>query len=243
MNVRTLALILLVAVGLAGCTPSGAPSAESGGGSTTNVKVVNNETTPPADKEAPPTDTKESDETMTPASDNLQERMPKDGDEVAVLETGSGKIVILLYPDQAPKTVENFKKLINDKFYDGIVFHRIIQGFMIQGGDPNTKTKGRNTWGTGGPGWTIPDEPSKLKHAPGVLSMANAGPNTGGSQFFLCTSAPRHLDGRHTTFGRVVEGMDVVTKIEGVQTGPGDQPVDTAPVTIKKATIEKWPLE
>jgi len=94
---------------------SSAPSAESGGGSTTNVKVVNNESSPPTGKEAPPTDTKESDKTMTPTSDNLQERMPKDGDEVAVLETGSGKIVILLYPDQAPKTVDNFKKL-NDTY-------------------------------------------------------------------------------------------------------------------------------
>ena len=139
---------------------------------------------------------------------------------MATMRTNHGAIKLELFDEDAPQTVGNFKKLAGDGFYDGVIFHRIIRDFMIQGGDP-TGT------GTGGPGYTFEDEFNDHKIVRGALAMANAGPNTNGSQFFIVTTpeAP-WLDGKHTVFGRVVEGMDVVDKIEGTETGPGDKPVD-----------------
>jgi peptidyl-prolyl cis-trans isomerase B (cyclophilin B) len=136
----------------------------------------------------------------------------------ATLHTNHGAIAIELYPGAAPKTVENFTKLARDGFYDGVIFHRIIPDFMIQGGDP-TGT------GRGGPGYTFEDEPNDHKVERGALAMANAGPNTNGSQFFIVTadSCP-WLDGKHTVFGRVTSGMDVVDAIEKVDTDAGDRP-------------------
>ena len=136
-----------------------------------------------------------------------------------------------LYPEIAPNTVNNFISLVKKGFYDGLIFHRVINGFMIQGGCP----KGD---GTGGPGYKIKDEfSSKLLHdGPGVISMANAGPNTGGSQFFITLRECSWLNGKHAVFGRVTKGMDVVFKIGKVKTGPLDKPVK--PVVIKKITIE-----
>ncbi|MDH3225190.1 MAG: peptidylprolyl isomerase [Gemmatimonadota bacterium] len=140
---------------------------------------------------------------------------------VATFETNLGSFSVELFEDRAPVTAGNFKKLILDRYYDGIIFHRIIEGFMIQGGDP-TGT------GTGGPGYTIADEfHPELRHdTEGVLSMANAGPNTGGSQFFITLAETPWLDGRHAVFGKVVEGLDVVRSIGGVATGRGDRPVE-----------------
>ena len=134
------------------------------------------------------------------------------------MRTTHGPIEIELFDEDAPKTVQNFKKLSGDGFYDGVIFHRVIKDFMIQGGDP-TGT------GTGGPGYQFEDEINDHKIARGALAMANAGPNTNGSQFFIVTTpeAP-WLDGKHTVFGRVTGGMDVVDKIEGTETGPGDKP-------------------
>ena len=147
------------------------------------------------------------------------------------MENGK-KIVLELYPEVAPKTVENFLALVNKGFYDGLTFHRVISGFMIQGGCP----KGD---GTGGPGYKIKDEfSSKLLHdGPGVLSMANAGPDTGGSQFFITLRPCDWLDGKHAVFGKVTKGMDVVYKIGKVKTSANDRPVE--PVVIKKITIEE----
>jgi peptidyl-prolyl cis-trans isomerase B (cyclophilin B) len=136
------------------------------------------------------------------------------------MKTSHGPITIELFDEDAPKTVQNFKKLAGDGFYDGVIFHRVIKGFMIQGGDP-TGT------GTGGPGYKFEDEINEHKIVRGALAMANAGPNTNGSQFFIVTTpeAP-WLDGKHTVFGRVTDGMDVVDTIEGSPTGPGDKPRD-----------------
>ncbi len=136
------------------------------------------------------------------------------------MHTTHGPIVLELFDEDAPKTVENFRKLATDGFYDGVIFHRVIPDFMIQGGDPDGT-------GRGGPGYTFEDEINDHKIVRGTLAMANAGPNTNGSQFFLVTAqATPHLDGKHTAFGRVVEGMDAVDAIEGVKTGGGDRPVD-----------------
>jgi peptidyl-prolyl cis-trans isomerase A (cyclophilin A) len=135
-------------------------------------------------------------------------------------DTSNGTFTAELFLDVAPVTAGNFVKLAKDGFYDGVVFHRVIDGFMIQGGDP-TGT------GRGGPGYTIKDEFAPgLKHdTEGMFSMANAGPNTGGSQFFITLAATPWLDGKHAIFGRVTEGMDVVRAIGKVKTGAGDRPV------------------
>ena len=151
---------------------------------------------------------------------------------IAVFETNHGTFEIELFEDKAPITVKNFIDLAEKGFYDGLIFHRVIDGFMIQGGDPNGM-------GTGGPGYTIPDEFHKdLKHdSEGVLSMANAGPNTGGSQFFITLAATPWLDGHHSVFGKVVKGMDVVREIGKVDTGFQDKPL--AKVVMEKVTIRR----
>ena len=127
----------------------------------------------------------------------------------AIIETVHGNIVIELFENEAPKTVANFEKLINEKFYDGLAFHRVIKGFVAQGGCPHGT-------GTGGPGYTIPCETNgnPHKHERGSLSMAHRGPNTGGSQFFIVYEPQPHLDGLHTVFGKVIQGMDAVDKIK-----------------------------
>src|SRR3954452_12130300 len=138
----------------------------------------------------------------------------------ATLHTNHGAIDVELFPDDAPKTVDNFVKLARDGFYDGVVFHRVIPDFMIQGGDP-TGT------GSGGPGYQFEDEVNDHKVERGALAMANAGPNTNGSQFFIVTAeATPWLDGKHTVFGTVTSGMDVADAISNVETGPGDKPRD-----------------
>ena len=148
------------------------------------------------------------------------------------LETNYGNIVIQLYDDM-PITTSNFEKLVSEGFYDNTIFHRVINGFMIQGGDP-TGT------GTGSPGYTIKDEFSHKggnKNNRGTISMANAGPNTGGSQFFINLVDNNYLDTKHPVFGEVVSGMDVVDKIAAVKTGANDKPLE--PVTIIKASVIK----
>jgi cyclophilin family peptidyl-prolyl cis-trans isomerase len=136
----------------------------------------------------------------------------------ATLQTNHGAIEVELYPDEAPKTVANFVKLARDGFYDGLIFHRVIPDFMIQGGDP-TGT------GRGGPGYQFEDEFNAHKVDRGALAMANAGPNTNGSQFFIVTTeAASWLDGKHTVFGRVTDGMDVVNEISALDTDARDRP-------------------
>ena len=133
----------------------------------------------------------------------------------ATLHTSAGAIVLELHDDDAPKTVENFRKLSADGFYDTLVFHRVIPDFMIQGGCPHSRQKGDRRAGTGGPGYQFADEirGNPRRHGKHVLSMANAGPNTNGSQFFITHSPQPHLDGKHTVFGHVVEGGAVVDTI------------------------------
>ncbi len=149
----------------------------------------------------------------------------------AFFDTSKGTFEIELFADKAPITTKNFIDLANKGFYNGLTFHRVIDGFMIQGGDP----KGD---GTGDPGYTIPDEfHPDLKHdSEGILSMANRGPNTGGSQFFITLAPTPWLDGKHAVFGKVIKGMDVVKAIEKVKTGKNDKPIED--VVIKKITIK-----
>ncbi len=165
---------------------------------------------------------------------------------VAVLETNQGTVEIELYKDTMPITAGNFEKLVKEGYYDGIKFHRVIDGFMIQGGDPLTKDDSQVArWGTGGPGYAIPDEHIAgplLPNVRGTISMANAGPNSGGSQFFINLVDNTGLDfdkqplsSKHPVFGRVIKGMDVVDAIGGVAVGAGDRPL--SPVVITKATI------
>ena len=150
----------------------------------------------------------------------------------ALFETSMGNFKIELFETEVPNTVGNFVKLAEKNFYDGVIFHRVIDGFMIQGGDP-TGT------GRGGPGYTFADEiHPKLKHSSeGMLSMANAGPNTNGSQFFITLVPTPHLDGRHAVFGKVSEGMDIVKKIGKTPVKPGDRPATD--VVMKSVRIER----
>jgi peptidyl-prolyl cis-trans isomerase B (cyclophilin B) len=147
----------------------------------------------------------------------------------ATMHTNHGAIEVELFDDAAPKTVDNFVKLAGDGFYDGVTFHRVIPDFMIQGGDP-TGT------GMGGPGYTFEDEFNDHKVVRGALAMANAGPNTNGSQFFVVTAeATPWLDGKHTVFGQVTQGMDVVDKISSVETDANDKPHE--PVVIERVEL------
>ena len=150
----------------------------------------------------------------------------------ARIETDLGTIVAVLYEDKAPKTVANFCKLAERGFYDGIIFHRVIPGFMVQTGDP-TGT------GMGGPGYKFADEfHPELRHGKaGVLSMANSGPDTNGSQFFITCAPTPHLDDRHSVFGQVIEGLDVVQKIAGADRDPRDKPLKDIP--MRRVTIER----
>ena len=150
----------------------------------------------------------------------------------ANIETNHGTIRVELFEERAPKTAGNFIELAEKGFYDGVIFHRVISDFMIQGGDPQGT-------GTGGPGYTIEDEfhPELRHEQSGILSMANAGPNSGGSQFFITLAATPWLDDRHAVFGKVVEGMDVVEEIGAVETDRGDRPKKE--VRMEKVKIER----
>lgn len=156
----------------------------------------------------------------------------------AIIKTSLGDITIELYDTDAPKTVENFIKLTGENFYDNTRFHRVIKDFMIQAGDPFTKHVSlKDKWGTGGPGYTFEDEINSRKLIKGSLAMANSGPNTNGSQFFIVsTEATPWLDGLHTNFGQVISGMDVLEEIGNVETGEADQPIED--VMIEEIVIK-----
>jgi cyclophilin family peptidyl-prolyl cis-trans isomerase len=165
-----------------------------------------------------------------------------DSPNTVIMETSMGNMTIELYPDDAPKHVANFKKLVKSKFYDGLLFHRVIPGFMIQGGDPNTKSDDKSTYGQGGPGYTIPAE-IKRKHEKGSLAAARLGdqvnPNkeSSGSQFYIVTGEASHLDGQYTVYGKVIKGFDVAEKIQNVKKDERDNPIDK--VVIKKVYFSK----
>ncbi len=159
--------------------------------------------------------------------------------EVVVIETRLGRIVLDLFPEDAPNHVANFKKLASEGFYDGTTFHRVIPGFIIQGGNPKSKDEDRSNDGTGGgPGYTIDAEFNTKKHIRGTLSMARAAddPNSAGSQFFICVARQASLDDKYTIFGQVIEGMDVVDKIVSLERDERDNPIE--PVVMQKVFVE-----
>ena len=160
------------------------------------------------------------------AAETKKENKPVTTNEVAVIKTTAGEMVIEFWPDVAPKTVENFKTLAKKGFYDGTAFHRVIKGFMIQGGDPLTKDAAQEArWGTGDPGYKINAEFNDRSHKRGVLSMARSqDPNSAGSQFFICHGDPTFLDRQYTAFGKLIKGDDVLEKIATTPTHPPDRP-------------------
>lgn len=159
--------------------------------------------------------------------------MSGSNDAVAVIETKFGNIEIKLFSDKAPGHVDNFLKLVREGFYDGTIFHRIIPGFMVQGGDPNTKGDDKATYGMGGPGYTINAEFSDTPHKRGVVSMARAqDPNSAGSQFFIVVKDSAFLDNQYTVFGEVTSGMDAVDKIVDLPRNPNDLPDERVEIKV-----------
>ena len=156
-----------------------------------------------------------------------------------IITTKFGDIKLEFYPEHAPKTVDNFKELAKQGFYDGLIFHRIVPKFVIQGGDPNTRNLSNpGTLGTGGPGWNVKAEFNKNKHSRGALSMARSqDPDSAGSQFFIVLKDSSFLDGQYTVFGKVASGMEIVDKIEALSTDSADAPVDPEEAKMIKVTI------
>jgi peptidyl-prolyl cis-trans isomerase B (cyclophilin B) len=186
------------------------------------------------------------------STSDMRSKKPLDGEEVGVIETKFGRIVFRFFEDKAPQNVANIKKLANEGYYNGTKFHRTVKGFMIQGGDPNTKCSNKAIYGSGGPGYTMPDEFSEIGHTRGILSMANTGqPNSGGSQFFIVQGDSYFLDTKYTVFGQVCfdgterpgaaepAGLAVVDKIVS-QPVDGESAVNPIPITM---AIKKWPLK
>ena len=173
-----------------------------------------------------------------------QEKKPMETNQkqVAVLKTSDGEMVVEFWPEVAPKTVANFEKLAREGFYNGTAFHRIIRGFMIQGGDPNTKNlSAESSYGTGGPGYNVPAEFNDRPHLRGVLSMArSADPNSAGSQFFICLGTASSLDHKYTAFGKVIKGLDVLDKIGATpvtRSASGEASKPTSRVALESVQI------
>ena len=165
----------------------------------------------------------------------------KPGEEVAVLDTNQGRIVIRFFEDKAPNHVANFKKLAREGFYDGTKFHRVIPGFMIQGGDPNSRNADRATHGTGGPPSRVKAEFNDARHVRGILSAARSQDvNSAGSQFFLMVATSTHLDGQYTAYGEIVEGIEVADKIVALPRDHRDNPLPQNPAVLEKVTIEPF---
>jgi len=232
MLMRSLLLLLVLAVG--GCAATSDSTTPSTSG---NAEVTGENKAGESTKEPAPVN-----ETMSNTEATAADK-PKDGEEVAVIETNHGKIVPQFFPTKVPGTVKICKDLAKKGFYDGTLFHRVIPGFMIQGGDPNTKKPDKSMYGTGGPGYQIKAEFNDTKHVPGILSMARSSdPDSAGSQFFIVVGTAPHLDGSYTAFGKVVTGMDVVKKIEALPTDQRDNPTPTR-AEMTKVTIVKWPVK
>jgi len=220
------AVLVLLLMGLSKLTQAPEPSAEP-----ESAPVEASTDMAPTEEALPEEPLSE----QTPETTTMDEAPT--GNTTIVMKTNMGNITIELFTKDAPITAGNFLKLVREDFYDGVKFHRVIDGFMVQGGDPLSKNDAlASRWGTGGPGYSIQDEfiPG-FSNVRGTLSMANSGPNTGGSQFFINTVDNVFLDNKHAVFGKVTAGMDVVDAITKVEKAPGDRPV--SPVTIEDVTV------
>lgn len=219
--ITTIIILVLVATGLVWILTQNSEQGEV----TTSLSEISTETTAESTTRVP-----ETSQEITPP---LRETNTETQNMKAIITTTEGTIELELFDEKAPKTVDNFVSLAREGFYDGVKFHRVIQGFMIQSGDPLSKDEDEvDMWGTGGPGYTFEDEiHDENNNVVGTISMANAGPNTNGSQFFINTADNNFLDPKHTVFGRVVSGMDVVTAIEAVDTFPNDRPIEHVEIT------------
>lgn len=215
---------------LTGCSLASSPASDYSRAPQEQTKNVQPPTENPIILNEEPTSTKATEEDQ--AQENLMEKYSE-----AILRTNLGDITLAFYSEESPKTVENFMKLAQSGFYDGVKFHRVIKNFMIQSGDPLSKDDSmKSLWGTGGPGYKFADEINDKPLVRGSLAMANSGPDTNGSQFFIVTAdATPWLDGKHTNFGYVVDGMDVVTKIGAVKTEGPDRPIQD--VTIESVEL------
>ncbi len=232
-NILCLASLLVLSSFASGCAD------EYSGGTETSAPVATNDA-PTRDQQATKQDG------AKPKVEPIQVgSKPMDGEEVAVFETEKGNIVIRFFPDRAPKHVENFKKLIKEGFYDGTKFHRTIPGFMIQGGDPNTKKGDPGSWGQGDPGYKIDAEFNEIDHQKGIVSMARSqDPNSAGSQFFIVVGDAKFLNNQYTAFGEVVQGIEAADKIvELPNAGEAEGNRALKPVTLKKASLQKWPVK
>lgn len=219
--VLPLILGLFVAVSLMACQQTDTPA------TTTSAA------TPPTDTMAP-----QEPEKQTPPTKKPEIKAAKD--DVAVIETNLGRIVLEFLLDKAPGHVQNFENLARDGFYDGTKFHRVIPGFMIQGGDPNSKDDNRADDGTGGPGYSVKAEFNDTPHVRGIVSMARSNdPDSAGSQFFIVVKDSNFLDNKYTVFGRVLEGMDIADKIVALKRDENDNPLPENPAVIKSVKIMK----
>ena len=235
--------LIIAVLTLSGCSPNDTPTPLQTSTKLTQEDIVKNTSTPPSAPTSVPapvptpsnnpsdTTTKPMPSTTpTPAvSFDPKDRSYSNQYSSAVIHTSLGDITVKLLTDVAPMTVNNFLKLADNHFYDGILFHRVIKGFMIQGGDPNSKLADWSQHGTGGPGYKFADELDNKPLMRGALAMANSGPNTNGSQFFILT-APTY-SGPYTHFGEVTKGMEIVDAIEGVQTNSNDHPLQNVAIT------------
>jgi peptidyl-prolyl cis-trans isomerase B (cyclophilin B) len=225
-------MLLLVSLGLAAFLVSACQRAEK-------VEAVKEETKTPTTTSAAATSAVASTNrpatlatAAAPAAAATPPVMSKNTNEVAIIKTSAGEMVVEFWPDVAPNTVENFKKLARQGFYDGTASHRLIRGFMIQLGDPYTKDPSKEAmWGQGDPGYKIKAEFNERKHERGVLSMArSADPDSAGSQFFICFNAQPGLDGQYTTFGKLIKGEEVLAKLETTPCGPGRDGAPSKPL-------------
>lgn len=239
MDPRLIALACLAALAW-GCAPepeSGSYSSDSSS-STSSETIDSSETS-----NSTPTETAS---TAAPEPEPMEDKplyTPKDGDEVAVMTTNHGEIVLMFFPDKAPNHVKRFKDAIKEGVYKGVKFHRVIPGFMIQGGDPNSKDDDRSNDGSGGWGTPLKAEFNEIKHVPGILSAARTSdPNSASSQFFLMHGTAPSLDRQYTVYGYAVRGLDVINKIVNLPRDPRDNPNAENPAIIEDVKLVKWPI-
>jgi len=231
--------LVIAIVFLAGFILSGCGKKDE---STSDTQKKDNTTQNQTQTQQTQTTPQKTDTTKPKVTDTTKTKDSDESSNTVIMETSLGNMTIELYPNDAPKHVANFKKLVKEKFYEGTAFHRVIPKFMIQGGDPNSKGADKSKDGLGGPGYTIPAE-IKLKHELGSLAAARLGdavnPNreSSGSQFYIVTGDASHLDGQYTVFGKVTKGMDVADKIQNVSRDQKDDPIER--VVIKKVYFAK----